>query len=177
MKSVKELGNYVYTLTCPITGRVFYVGEGKGYRAWSHTKPSSFLPYDVNYPSHYGYIKKLHLLAQEPEVNIIHSASKSECLEIETKLIEEYGVHSEGGSLLQTKSLRGVSKPWSREAKDRYRENCKNNRKFQIDKDTLSEMYVIMGMTRKQIADHYGCSDVLIKSRLKEFNIRKEVRP
>jgi len=38
---------------------VFYVGMGQGYRMWSHLKPSSYMPYDANYPSFYGKIKSI----------------------------------------------------------------------------------------------------------------------
>jgi len=34
-------------------------------------------------------------------------------------------------------------------------------------------MYIVESKTRKQIADHYGCSDPLVKSRLREYGIRR----
>ena len=34
-------------------------------------------------------------------------------------------------------------------------------------------MYNYQNKTRKQIAEHYNCSEVLIKQRLKEFGIKK----
>ena len=169
MKPLTEMGNYVYTYTCPITNKIFYVGEGKGYRAWAHLKPSSIMPYDVNYPSHWGYIKKLYLLAQEPIIEIVFEGTKRECLAKERELIDYYG-----DQLLQTKTMEGVSKTWSQQAKVRYKALCKENRKYDIKEDELRQMYVIMGMTRKQLAAHYGCSEILIKQRLKEYSIRKK---
>tara|TARA_B110000211_G_C13925747_1_gene484867 strand:- start:230 stop:775 length:546 start_codon:yes stop_codon:yes gene_type:complete len=44
---------------------------------------------------------------------------------------------------------------------------------FYIDKDDLYEMYVDQNMMRKDIADHYGCSDVLIKKTLHKYDIQK----
>ena len=169
MKALAKMGNYVYTYTCPITYRIFYVGEGKGYRAWHHIKPSSIMPYDVNYPSHWGYIKKLYLLGQEPIIDIIFEGTKKECLAKERELIDHYGEQ-----LLQTKTMKGVPKPWSQQSKVRYKVLCKEKRQYNIREDELRQMYVIMGMTRGQIAAHYGCSEVLIKQRLKEYSIRKK---
>jgi hypothetical protein len=168
--------NYVYTLRCPITNDVFYVGEGAKYRAWSHTKPGSIMPYDVNYPSHFGYIKKLYILAQEPIVEIVFRGTKKECQKVEMDLISKYNTIWDGGILLQRKGkngLVGFKKPWSAHAKESYKEKCKDQRKYKFEPDVLREEYVVLGMTRKQIAEKYGCSEVLVKQRLKEFSITK----
>ena len=176
MKALTDYENYVYTYTCPITGVLFYVGEGKGYRAWSHLKPSSIMPYDVNYPSHYGYIKKLHLLAQEPIVELIFEGTKEECLKVERDLIAEHKTHRDGGTLLQERNengLKGIPKKWTQQGKERYRELCKERRKFGLDEETLRQEYVVLGMTRREIAEKHGCSQPLVKSRLREYKIYK----
>tara|TARA_R110002012_G_scaffold319255_1_gene539217 strand:- start:512 stop:1039 length:528 start_codon:yes stop_codon:yes gene_type:complete len=174
MKALSDYENYTYQLRCPLTDTIFYVGEGKGYRAWSHLKPSTIMPYDVNYPSHYGYIKKLHLLAQEPIVELIFEGSKKECLIKEGEMIQQYGLHSEGGSLLQKKQDRkGEKKPWSAQAKERYRELHAQRRQFEFTYEMLYNDYVVNNLSRRQIAEKYQCSQPLIKTRLRDFNIRK----
>lgn len=46
-------------------------------------------------------------------------------------------------------------------------------RKFDIDKDTLVDLYINQNMRREEVAEHFGCSDALIKLRLREYQISK----
>lgn len=44
---------------------------------------------------------------------------------------------------------------------------------FQIDKDKLFNFFIVENRTRKWIAQHYGCSEVLIKKKCAEYGIKK----
>ena len=57
--------------------------------------------------------------------------------------------------------------------RERYKETCREKRVYKIEKDELLKLYIGEGKTRKEIASIYGCSEVLVKSRLKEYKIRK----
>lgn len=48
-------------------------------------------------------------------------------------------------------------------------------KKYKISENWLIEQYIQNNKTRRQIAKEIGCSDVVIKRRLKEFNIKKSV--
>jgi hypothetical protein len=157
---------------------VFYVGMGQGYRMWSHLKPSSYMPYDANYPSFYGKIKSMILSGKEPLIEKVFEGTKEECLNLEKKLIEKYKLISEGGTLYNVSKnnggrVRGKSYPMSENTRKRFRETCKKNRTYKIESEDLRRMYINENKTRKQIAEFYNCSEVLIKQRLKEFGIKK----
>lgn len=157
---------------------VFYIGMGQGYRMWSHLKPNSYMPYDATYPSFYGKIKSMILQGQNPVVEKIFEGTKEECLELEKKLIEKYKLVCEGGTLYNVSKggggrVKGKSYPMSENTRQRYRETMRQKRSYKIEKGDLERMYNYENKTRKQIAEHYNCSEVLIKQRLKEFGIRK----
>jgi len=157
---------------------VFYVGMGQGYRIWSHLKPSSYMPYDVNYPSFYGKIKSMIISGKEPCVEKIFEGTKEECLILEKTLINKYGLVSEGGTLLNVSKssggrVKGKSYPMSENTLQRYRKTMKEKRIYKINKEDLERMYNEENKTRKQIAEHYNCSEVLVKQRLREFGIKK----
>jgi hypothetical protein len=168
---------YVY-LYKDENGTPIYVGIGTGYRAWSHLKPSAYMPYDAEYPSFYGKIKKMYLNGNEPKVEIIYSGDRLECISIEEKLIQKYGRVENDGTLYNISPktggrIKGKSYPMGVETLKRYRNTCKENRKYKIYKENLTEMYIKNNMTRKEIAKYYGCSEILIKTRLKEYGIKK----
>lgn len=167
---------YVYQYKDDVN--VFYVGMGQGYRMWSHLKPSSYMPYDANYPSFYGKIKSMILNGNEPCVEKIFEGTKKECLTLEKELIEKYKLVGEGGTLYNVSKggggrVKGKSYPMSENTRQRYRETMRQKRLYKIEKSDLEKMYNYQNKTRKQIAEHYNCSEVLIKQRLKEFGIKK----
>jgi hypothetical protein len=43
-----------------------------------------------------------------------------------------------------------------------------------IDKDELYDYYIIQNHTRKQTAEHFNVSEVVIKCRCKDYNIIKD---
>lgn len=159
----------------------FYIGVGTGYRAWSHLKPSSYLPFDAEYPSLYGKIKKMKMMQIEPEIQIVFTGERRECESLEKQLISQYGILSEGGSLYNISKntggrVRGKKYPMSENTADRYRQTCRETRKFVLVETEIRRMYLDQCMTRKQIATHFGCSVALVKSRLKEYNIIKHTK-
>lgn len=169
--------NYVYVYK-DNKNNPFYVGVGSGYRAWAHLKPSSYMPYDAEYPSFYGRIKKMKLTGIEPKVEKIFEGDRESCENLESELIQKYGLITEGGILYNiTKNtggrVPGKKYPMSDSTKERYKKTRRENRVYKIEKDELEKLYIVEGKTRKEIASLYGCSEVLIKNRLKEYKIRK----
>lgn len=168
--------NYVYVYKD--NNNPFYIGVGSGYRAWAHLKPSSYMPYDAEYPSFYGKIKKMKLSGIEPKVEKIFEGDRESCENLESQLIQKYGLISEGGMLYNiTKNtggrVTGKKYPMSDSTRERYKESRKEIRVYKIEKDELEKLYIVEGKTRKDIANLYGCSEVLVKNRLKEYQIRK----
>jgi hypothetical protein len=157
----------------------FYVGIGTGYRAWSHLKPSSYMPYDVEYPSFYGQIKKMKQSNITPKIEIIFEGDRKDCEKLEGELISRYGIISEGGQLYNiTKNtggrVKGKKYPMSENTAKRYKQTRKENRKFVMDESMLRLMYIDQNMTRKRISETFGCSEALVKARLKEYNIKRQ---
>jgi hypothetical protein len=80
---------YVYLLIDPRTGLPFYVGEGKGNRAWSHLTFNS----GCHNPHKDRIIRKIQSLGLEVIVKIVNDGlSKSASQEFEEILIEEIGI-------------------------------------------------------------------------------------
>lgn len=44
---------------------------------------------------------------------------------------------------------------------------------FNITKTDLYEMFIVKNMSRKEVSSFYGCSQVLIKKKCEEFDIKK----
>jgi hypothetical protein len=83
--------NYVYQLIDPRTNKPFYVGEGKGDRAYSHAKFKS----GCNNPHKDRTIRKIQSLNLEVEVKIIKEClTKEEAVSLEEQLILEIGIHN-----------------------------------------------------------------------------------
>jgi hypothetical protein len=55
-KSVKPYGFYVYVHSCADTGREFYVGKGKGKRAWDRTKSEWRSKHWINTAAKHGVV-------------------------------------------------------------------------------------------------------------------------
>ena len=77
---------YVYLLIDPFNNRPFYIGKGKGDRAFAHTKGWANYNEDK-----LNYIKSIRMLGQEPEVRFLKTnLTSSEALRIENFLIERF---------------------------------------------------------------------------------------
>lgn len=171
---------YVYGYYDPKTNDLFYVGKGSGYRDVSHLKPSYWSdPQKTSNPFLYYKIKSLMENNLRPIIKrLAEDLTEHEAYRLENKIIVENGRRFvDGGSLFNISdtrggSMKGVPKPWTDERKDSHRKQCFENR-LANNKEELTEMYLDLCMTRKEIAEHYGVSEVLIKKRLQEHGIRK----
>lgn len=80
---------YVYQLIDPRNNQPFYIGEGKGNRAWSHLTFKS----GCNNPHKDRIIRKIQKLGLEVIVKITHNKlTKLESINIEEMIIEEIGI-------------------------------------------------------------------------------------
>jgi hypothetical protein len=171
---------YVYGYFDPETDELFYVGKGSEYRDRSHLKPSAWSnPATSGNPFFYYKIKSLMDKGLSPVVKRLYeNLTEQEAYSIEHDIIVSKGRRFvDGGTLFNISdskggSPKGVSKTRSEEARLSYRKICASKRKAN-NKDELASMYIDNLMTRKEIAEHYNVSEVLIKKRLAEFGIVK----
>lgn len=171
---------YVYGYYDPKTNNLFYVGKGSGKRDVSHLKPSNWKnPKDTTNPFFYYKIKSLMVNGERPIIKrIFENLTEDDAYSIEHDLISEYGRRFVNGGILfnisgkRGGSVEGKRTPWAEERRERYRKQC-FDRRVANNKEELTEMYLDLCMTRKEIAEHYGVSEVLIKKRLQEHGIRK----
>lgn len=80
---------YVYQLVDPRNNQPFYIGEGKGKRAWTHLEFKS----GCNNPHKDRVIRKIYACGLLPIVTILHeNLSKHDAVAIQDKLILEIGL-------------------------------------------------------------------------------------
>jgi hypothetical protein len=80
------LKHYVYLLVNPLDGRVFYVGKGKGGRAWSHLKDSAKTEKGK-------IIKNIRKRGLETQIQILaHGLDTTTARRIETAAIDVLGI-------------------------------------------------------------------------------------
>ena len=87
----EKLGYYVYTLTCPINGHVFYVGKGIGNRVFAHVNDAleSELATDkLNYIRDLIEVEKTHPI----HTIVRHGMDEKTAFEVEGALIDVYGL-------------------------------------------------------------------------------------
>lgn len=172
---------FVYQLIDPNTKQIFYIGKGSGYRNKSHLKPSMWeCPKDTTNPFLYYKIKSLMENNTPPLTEIIEcNLTDENAYKIETELIKKYGRRFVDGGILfnisdsRGGSISGKKKPWSSDRKNKFSANYKKQRKYDPTYEKLFEDYVSLGKTRKQIAIENKCSEILVKKRLEELNIKK----
>lgn len=82
---------YVYALIDPRTNKPFYIGEGKGKRAWSHLTFNS----GCNNPHKDRIILKIKSLGLEVQVKILqNNLTKQESIHLEEQTINEIGLEN-----------------------------------------------------------------------------------
>lgn len=82
---------YVYALIDPRNNKPFYIGEGKGKRAWSHLIFKS----GCNNPHKDNVIKKIQSFGLEVKIEILHSnLTKQESIKLEEQIINEIGLEN-----------------------------------------------------------------------------------
>jgi transposase-like protein len=171
---------YVYGYYDPNTNEIFYIGKGAKQRDRAHLKPSCWKhPKSTNNVFFYQKIKSLMENGTPPIIKRLHeNITEDEAYDIEAELIAEHGRRFvDGGILFNISSNRGGPSsgkkvPWSDERRTSYK-NMWANKRVANDKEELAEMFLERSMTRKEIANYYGVSEVLIKKRLQEYKIQK----
>ncbi len=87
---IERLRYYVYTLTDPITGTVFYVGKGIGNRVFDHVNEAVESP---NENDKLNKIREIRMLGQAVRYEIIrHGMDENEAFEVESALIDFVGL-------------------------------------------------------------------------------------
>lgn len=72
--------------------------------------------------------------------------------------------------------LHQKGKPKSEEFKQKMsgsRKGNQNSLKYHIPEEELYDLYIVQGLTQKQIAELYGCNPMCIWHKLKKHNIKK----
>lgn len=83
---IKKIGYYVYLYSHPKTNEVFYVGKGKGNRAFSHL-------FDAAESEKSKFIAELRKQNLEPKIEIlIHGLESDTALKVESSVIDLLGI-------------------------------------------------------------------------------------
>lgn len=89
--TIEKLGHYVYLLTNPKTGRVFYVGKGQGNRINQHLLGA--YKSDTKETQKIKIIRDIEKSGKEVRLDILrHGLSKEEAFEIECAMIDYIGI-------------------------------------------------------------------------------------
>ena len=106
---------YVYFLIDPENEQVFYVGKGKGDRAYTHSRPSSLL----RNTRKNNKIKSILSKGLTPVVSLIHqNLTEANAFKLEQKYISDYGRLDVGSGTLCNHSNGGEGQggrvPWNK---------------------------------------------------------------
>lgn len=87
---IEQLGFYVYTLSDPLTNKVFYVGKGTGNRVFAHAHEAIESPSEAD---KIGKIREILARGQAVRYEIArHGMTEAEALEVESALIDFIGL-------------------------------------------------------------------------------------
>jgi uncharacterized protein len=88
-KVIEELKYYVYVYINPMTGKIFYVGKGKGNRAFDHLD-------DTSESNKVAMIKEIQKQGREPQIEILVHGLEDEsvALKIESAIIDTLGLQN-----------------------------------------------------------------------------------
>jgi hypothetical protein len=192
----KELIYYVYALIDPINRLPFYIGKGKGHRAYSHLKNEKTNTKKVK------TIQNIRALGLEPDVRfLIENVDEKtaynieyDCIKIAKKI---YGINitnksglvippsrkgcklSEKTKLKISNSTKGKTKlPMSKETKQKLSSINKNKvgpNKIILNNNLLEELYTVKNYTKKQICVYFGIGMGSLNRILKENSIKKPI--
>ncbi len=173
---------YVYGLYDPNTNILFYVGKGTGGRDKSHLKPSVWSnPENTVNPFLYYKIKSLIENNTPPVIKRLYeNINEEEAYRLENEIVLKYGrrFSEENGQLFNISEFKGGNKkgkklPWTEERYRKHKDLSKSKRKYDPSYEELYEDFIVKNMTRKEIAEKYNVSEVLVKIRLRELKIKK----
>jgi len=89
---VEKVATYVYLLRDPRSGKVFYVGKGKGNRVFSHAAASER---DMGETEKISRIREIRKAGFEVECEIIrHGLTDDQAFEVESALIDYIGIEN-----------------------------------------------------------------------------------
>jgi len=105
--TIEKLGYYVYTLTDPFDGFVFYVGKGQGNRVFAHVNDA--LETETS-SDKLDRIRQIIRGGEKPIHSIIrHGMDEQTAFEVEAALIDAYGFKDLHNEVLGHGSDRGIS--------------------------------------------------------------------
>lgn len=160
---------YVYAHTRNDNGQIFYIGKGKGKRAYIKSNRSLFWKRIVE---KHGYSVMFLETGLEEE-----DAYKMEIIHIATQRKMGYceANFSDGGDGVRVK-VRWWNDKISKALIGKYRPKGKDNKGYKdiVDKETLFDMYVTKNMNTIQISNIIGLSIPTICNRLELYGIKKQ---
>jgi hypothetical protein len=87
---VEEIGYYVYSLTDPLSGKIFYIGKGTGNRIFAHVHEAIGNPEKSD---KLDMIRQIRKAGQTVKYEILrHGMTEKESLEVEAALIDFVGL-------------------------------------------------------------------------------------
>lgn len=164
---------YTYMLINPITCLPFYIGKGKGNRAYSHS-----LNYDPHNHHKSGTINKIRKEGKEPVVCILkENLSDSDAKKFETKLIDHYGKYNDGGILtnIADGGQGGYTGPVSKQTSEKlsWANSGENNSNCKLSSEQVREIYYRSDKTISNLGREYQIGGAEIR----KIKLRKSWSP
>ena len=145
---------YVYTLTDPRNDTIFYVGKGKGDRAWKHGR----LQDGCGNVRKDRLIKKLHRLGMEPQVTIVKQfVNEEDAYDYEDQLTETIGIENLTNAKIGQRAPDQTGWTPSAETLAKRSASLKGIERHDEWRDNLSKSK--MGANNPMYGKTYECSD------------------
>ena len=145
---------YVYTLTDPRNDTIFYVGKGKGDRAWKHGR----LQDRCGNVRKDNLIKKLQRLGMEPQVTIVKEfVYEEDAYDYEDHLTESIGIENLTNAKIGQRAPDQTGWTPSAETLAKRSDSLKGIKRHKQWRDNLSKSK--MGVNNPMYGKTYECSD------------------
>jgi hypothetical protein len=160
---------YVYEITDPRDGSVFYVGKGSGSRMHMHeniakSKDSQYFTYKKVHRKLFNKVKKILSLGLSISYGVVYTNSEEEAYELEKEEIAFYGLENlcniapgGGGASLSGKDHPNYGKKMSKEQKRKLSESHKGKKLSDKHKRNISKglkgNVIISQEQRKKISE------------------------